>query len=126
MLERLNVPGNFHSAPYCHACRAGNFLYLTGQMPVDPVTGEYVRGDIEAQTRRVLDNLLLVLDYANFTLADVVAARAFLTDFSRDYDDFNRVYLEYMGDHLPTRTTVGVAGLAAECNVEVDFVAYRD
>jgi 2-iminobutanoate/2-iminopropanoate deaminase len=125
MIERLMAPGTFHQAPYCHAARAGNFLFVTGQLAADPATGEYVLGDIETETRRVMDNLVIVLETAGFTLADVVSARAFLTDFG-EYDVFNRVYTEYMGEFLPTRTTIGVVALAAGARVEVDLVAYRD
>jgi 2-iminobutanoate/2-iminopropanoate deaminase len=125
MIERLMAPGAFHRAPYCHAARAGGFLFVTGQIAADPATGDYVLGDVETETRRVMDNLVLVLESAGYGLADVVAARAFLTDFS-EYETFNRVYSEYMGGHLPTRTTVGVTALAAGARVEVDLVAYRD
>jgi 2-iminobutanoate/2-iminopropanoate deaminase len=125
MIERLMAPGTFHQAPYCHAARAGNFLFVTGQVAADPDTGDYVFGDIETETRRVMDNLVIVLESAGFGLADVVSARAFLTDFA-EYDVFNRVYTEYMGEFLPTRTTVGVTALAAGARVEVDLVAYRD
>lgn len=125
MLERLNAPGAFHDAPYCHACVAGDFLYVTGQVSIDPTTGEYVLGDIEVETRRVMDNLKLVLDHAGFRPDQVVSARAFLTDFDNDYETFNRIYTEYMGDHLPTRTTIGVTSLAAGARVEVDLVAYK-
>jgi 2-iminobutanoate/2-iminopropanoate deaminase len=125
MIERLMAPGTFHQAPYCHAARAGDFLFVTGQVAADPETGEYVLGDIETETRRVMDNLVIVLETAGFTLADVVSARAFLTDFG-EYDVFNRVYTEYMGEFLPTRTTIGVVALAAGARVEVDLVAYRD
>jgi 2-iminobutanoate/2-iminopropanoate deaminase len=125
MIERLMAPGTFHQAPYCHAARAGNFLFVTGQVAADPDTGDYVLGDIETETRRVMDNLVLVLEHAGFALSDVVSARAFLTDFG-EYEEFNRVYTEYMGEFLPTRTTVGVTALAAGARVEVDLVAYRD
>lgn len=125
MIERLMAPGTFHQAPYCHAARAGNFLFVTGQVAADPETGEYVLGDIETETRRVMDNLVIVLETAGFALSDVVSARAFLTDFG-EYDTFNRVYTEYMGEFLPTRTTIGVVALAAGARVEVDLVAYRD
>jgi 2-iminobutanoate/2-iminopropanoate deaminase len=125
MIERLMAPGTFHQAPYCHAARAGNFLFVTGQVAADPNTGDYVLGDIETETRRVMDNLVLVLEHAGFALSDVVSARAFLTDFG-EYEAFNRVYTEYMGEFLPTRTTVGVTALAAGARVEVDLVAYRD
>jgi 2-iminobutanoate/2-iminopropanoate deaminase len=125
MIERLMAPGAFHRAPYCHAARAGNFLFVTGQIAADPDSGEYVLGDIETETRRVMDNLTLVLEHAGFGLADVVSARAFLTEFA-DYEPFNRIYTEYMGEFLPTRTTIGVVALAAGARVEVDLVAYRD
>jgi 2-iminobutanoate/2-iminopropanoate deaminase len=125
MIERLMAPGTFHQAPYCHAARAGNFLFVTGQVAADPATGEYVFGDIETETRRVMDNLVIVLESAGFGLSDVVSARAFLTDFD-EYETFNRIYTEYMGEFLPTRTTIGVVALAAGARVEVDLVAYRD
>ena len=124
MIERLMAPGTFHQAPYCHAARAGNFLFVTGQVAADPATGEYVFGDIETETRRVMDNLVIVLETAGFALSDVVAARAFLTEFG-EYDAFNRIYTEYLGEFLPTRTTIGVVALAAGARVEVDLVAYR-
>jgi len=125
MIERLMAPGTFHQAPYCHAARAGNFLFVTGQVAADPATGEYMFGDIETETRRVMDNLVIVLESAGFALSDVVSARAFLTDFG-EYETFNRIYTEYMGEFLPTRTTIGVVALAAGARVEVDLVAYRD
>jgi 2-iminobutanoate/2-iminopropanoate deaminase len=125
MIERLMAPGAFHQAPYCHAARAGNFLFVTGQVAADPATGEYVLGDIETETRRVMDNLVIVLESAGFALSDVVSARAFLTEFG-EYEAFNRIYTEYLGEFLPTRTTIGVVALAAGARVEVDLVAYRD
>ena len=126
MIERLMAPGTFHQAPYCHAARAGNFLFVTGQVAADPATGEYMFGDVETETRRVMDNLVIVLESAGFALSDVVSARAFLTRFEDDYAAFNRVYAEYMGEFLPTRTTIGVVALAAGARVEVDLVAYKD
>jgi 2-iminobutanoate/2-iminopropanoate deaminase len=125
MIERLMAPGAFHQAPYSHAVRAGNFLFVTGQIAADPETGEYVLGDIETETRRTMDNLKIVLESAGFGPEDVVAARAFLTDMD-EYDEFNRIYTEYMGRHLPMRTCIGVTALAAGARVEVDLIAYRD
>ena len=68
---------------------------------------------------------MIVREHAGLTRRDVVAARAFLTRFEDDYETFNRIYAEYMGDALPTRTTIGVTALAAGARVEVDLVAYR-
>jgi len=125
MLQRITAPGSFHVAPYCHAVRAGDLLFVTGQIAADPETGAYKLGDIETETRRTMDNLKIVLERAGFTFHDVVSTRAFLTDM-RDYDDFNRIYQEYMGEELPTRTCIGVTALAAGARVEVDFIAYHD
>lgn len=125
MIERITAAGSFWEAPYSHACKAGNFLFVTGQMPVDPNTGRYVENEIEAQTRRVMENLLIVLGDAGMGLSDVVSARAFLTDM-RDYDAFNEVYAEYMKDGLPARTCIGVNGLAGGARVEVDLIAFAD
>ena len=81
---------------------------------------------IEAQTRRVMSNLVLVLQGLGLGLEHVVAARAFLADFERDYEPMNRVYRSYFaGDRLPARTCVGVTGLARKALVEIDFIARR-
>lgn len=125
MIDRITAEGSFWEAPYSHAVRAGNFLFVTGQMPVDPETGQYVVNEIEAQSRRVMENLMLVLKKAGMAPSNVVSARAFLTDM-RDYDAFNRVYAEYMQAHLPARTCIGVTGLAGGARVEVDLIAYKD
>ena len=126
MIERLMAPGTFHQAPYCHAARAGNFLFVTGQVAADPATGEYVLGDIETETRRVHGQPRdRPRDAPASPSRDVVSARAFLTR-SGEYDAFNRIYTEYLGEFLPTRTTIGVVALAAGARVEVDLVAYRD
>lgn len=125
MIERIIAEGSFWEAPFSHAVRAGNFLFVTGQMPVDPETGKYVVNEIEAQSRRVMDNLLMVLEQAGMEASDVVSARVFLTDM-RDYDVFNKVYAEYMGKHLPARTCIGVTGLAGGARVEVDLIAYKE
>lgn len=125
MIERLMAPGSFHQAPYCHAVRAGNLLFVTGQIAADPETGGYELGDVETETRRTMDNLKLVLEHAGFGFADIVSTRAFLTDMG-EYDDFNRVYAEYVGPDLPARTCIGVTALAAGARVEVDLIAYRE
>jgi len=114
-------------APFSHAVEADGWVFLTGQMPTDPDDDAApLPAGIEAQTRRVMDNLLLVLNGAGLTLADVVAARAFLTHFERDYAAMNEVYRSYFpADRLPARTCVGVTGLARNALVEIDFIARR-
>jgi 2-iminobutanoate/2-iminopropanoate deaminase len=124
MMERLKASASFWDAPYCHAVRAGDFLFVTGQVAVDPETGKFVANEAEAQARRVMDNLRLVLEHAGMTLSQAVSVRVFLTDM-RDYDIFNRVYVEYMGRDLPSRTAIGVTALAGGARVEVDLEAYK-
>ncbi len=114
-------------APFSHAVQIGPWLFVTGQMPTDPADDSAPLPEgIEAQTRRVMDNLILVLAGIGFTLADVVQARIYLTEFERDYPAMNAVYRSYFETgRLPARTCVGVTGLARGAVVEIDLVAYR-
>ncbi|WOD40742.1 RidA family protein [Nodosilinea sp. E11] len=111
-------------APYSHAVRAGDFLFVTGQLAEDPATGKVVKGSIEEQTRRVMDNLALVLDHGGSGFNRVVMARIFVTDF-RYYEVVNTIYQSYFGQSpQPSRTTVGVTALAGYGDVEIDLIAY--
>nr|WP_228035328.1 RidA family protein [Oculatella sp. LEGE 06141] len=111
-------------APYSHAVRAGDLLFITGQLAEDPATGKVVKGSIEEQTRRVMDNLKLVLDHAGSGFDRIAMARIFVTDF-RVFPTVNEIYASYFpGDRLPCRTTVGVIALAGLGDVEIDLVAY--
>ena len=114
-------------APYSHAVEAGPFIFVTGQLATDPVDDSLpIPPGIEAQTRKVMDNLTRVLRGCGLSLANVVCVRIFLTDFERDYAPFNRLYAEYFApDRLPARTTVGVTLLARGGIVEVDLIARR-
>jgi len=114
-------------APFSHAVEVDGWVFLTGQMPTDPNDdGAPLPVGIAAQTRRVMDNLVLVLNGAGLALEDVVAARAFLTHFERDYGPMNEVYRSYFAqDRLPARTCVGVTGLARGALVEIDLIARR-
>jgi 2-iminobutanoate/2-iminopropanoate deaminase len=126
MLEYITLPDNLlpPPAPYSHAVRAGDFLFVTGQLSEDPVTGEIVRGTIVEQTRRVMENLKIVLEHANTDFSRVVMARIFVTDF-RDYQIVNEIYSSYFQpNRLPSRTTVGVIGLAGQGDVEIDLIVY--
>jgi len=113
--------------PFSHAVEVDGWVFLTGQMPTDPKDDKAPPpAGIEAQTRRVMDNLVLVLNGAGLGLEHVVAVRAFLTHFERDYGAMNEVYRSYFPkDRLPARTCVGVTGLARGALVEIDFVARR-
>jgi len=125
VLEYITLPDTLPPvAPYSHAVRAGDFLFVTGQLAEDPATGEVSRGSMEEQTRRVMENLKLVLTHAGTSFDKVVMARIFITDF-RDYQMVNDIYASYFNkSHLPGRTTVGVMGLAGLGNVEIDLIVY--
>jgi len=116
-----------HVAPFSHAVECEGWVQLTGQMPTDPEDdSKPLPNGIEAQTRRVLDNLIIVLSEAGLGLENVLSVRVFITDFKRDYDTMNEVYKTYFPeDRLPARTCVGVTGLARDALVEIDMVAKR-
>jgi 2-iminobutanoate/2-iminopropanoate deaminase len=114
-------------APYSHAVEVDGFVFLTGQIPNVPGDDAAPLPDgIEAQTRRTMDNLVLVLGGLGLGLEHVVSARVFLTRFESDYSPMNAVYRGYFpADRLPARTCVGVTGLARGALIEIDFVARR-
>ena len=111
-------------APFSHAVRAGDFLFVTGQMPTDPADNtRCVAGGIEAQTRQVVANLKSVLAGCDASWERTVMARIYLTHFERDYAAMNAVWeRSFPEGGLPARTTVGVTGLALGALVEVDLV----
>ena len=107
--------------PFAHAVRWHDTLWVTGQMPTHPVTGEVVGEDVVAQTRQVMRNLEAVLDASGAHLEDTLMVRAYLTDFT-DYARFNAEYETWFPRGLPARTCVGVTGLAVGALVEIDLV----
>jgi 2-iminobutanoate/2-iminopropanoate deaminase len=110
------------TAPYSHAVRAGDFLFVTGQLPADPGTGQLVGGGITEQTHQVMRNLQAVLRGAGTGLEQVIFARVYLVNFA-DYAAMNAVYASYFAPgRLPARTCVGVTGLALGALVEIDLV----
>jgi 2-iminobutanoate/2-iminopropanoate deaminase len=114
-------------APYSHAVEAGAFVFVTGQLATDPDDDSLpVPPGIEAQTHKVMDNLSRVLKGCGLKLANVVCVRIFLTDFNGDYARMNEIYATYFAaDKRPSRTTVGVTGLARGGIVEIDMIAVR-
>jgi 2-iminobutanoate/2-iminopropanoate deaminase len=114
-------------APYSHAVEAGAFVFVTGQLATDPVDDSLpIPPGIEAQTRKVMDNLTRVLRGCRLSLANVVCVRIFLTDFNGDYAAMNKIFSTYFADdRRPARTTVGVTALARGGIVEIDMIAFR-
>jgi len=108
--------------PYSQAVKAGGVLYTSGQIALDPATGNLVEGDFAAQARRVFENLAGVLREAKTDFQHVTKATVFLTDLA-NFQTLNTIYAEYFGDHKPARTTVGVAQLPRGAQVEVDLIA---
>lgn len=108
--------------PYSQAIRCGDLVFLSGQIPLDPATGDLVRGTIEAEVSRVLDNIRAVLDAAGARLTDVVRTTVYLTDMA-DFQAMNGVYARVFGDARPARSTVQVAGLPRGARVEIDVIA---
>lgn len=110
--------------PYSQAVQVGNTLYTSGQIPLDPTTGELIAGDIDAQARRVFDNLRAVIEAAGASFADVARVGIYLTDLS-NFATVNAVMAEYFQQPYPARSTIGVAALPRGAQVEVDLVLVR-
>jgi len=108
--------------PYSQAVRVGDLLFLSGQVPLDPATGNMVDGDITAQTRRVMDNLGAVLKSAGLSFAHVARTTIFLADMG-DFAKVNEVYGGYFSEPYPARATVQVARLPKDARVEIDAIA---
>jgi reactive intermediate/imine deaminase len=107
--------------PYSQAVRAGDLVFLSGQIPLDPATGELVGGDFEARARRVFDNLKAVADAAGGTLDQAVKVTIFLTDLGQ-FAAVNKVMTEYFSEPYPARAAVGVATLPKGADVEAEAV----
>jgi 2-iminobutanoate/2-iminopropanoate deaminase len=108
--------------PYSQAVRANGFIFVSGQIPIDPASGEIVSGDIAAQTHQVLLNLKAVLESAGSSLAKVVKTTVFVADLG-DFALLNQVYGEYFGDSRPARATVQAARLPKDARVEIEAIA---
>tara|TARA_Y100000588_G_C13413703_1_gene568517 strand:- start:63 stop:449 length:387 start_codon:yes stop_codon:yes gene_type:complete len=111
--------------PYSQAVVVGEWVFASGQIPIQPSTGEVIEGDVSVQTDQVLSNLKAVLESAGSSLDKVVKTTVYLTDLDT-FTDMNAVYAEYFGDHRPARATVEVAGLPKDVGVEIDVIALKD
>jgi len=108
--------------PYSQAIRCGNLVFLSGQIPLDPETGNIVAGDVGVQTERVLRNLEAILKAAGSSLAQVLKTTVYLKDLG-EFARMNEVYSRFFGDIPPARATVEVAGLPRDVSVEIDLIA---
>lgn len=108
--------------PYSQGVMVGEFLFLSGQLPMDPSTGEMVGGDIEGQTRRVLDNMRGILESQGLSLESLIKTTIFLTDM-RNFSKVNEVYGSYFSDNAPARSTVEVSGLPRGATIEIEAIA---
>jgi len=108
--------------PYSQAIKAGGFLFVSGQIPINPETGELVTGDIKAQTDQVLKNVKAILEEAGLTMDDVVKATVFISDMDQ-FAAVNEVYAKYFGDVPPARACVEVARIPKDVGVEVEVIA---
>jgi 2-iminobutanoate/2-iminopropanoate deaminase len=107
---------------YAPAIRTGTLLFVSGQIPIDPATGNLVEGDISLQARRVLDNLRAIVEAAGLTLSDVVRTTVFLADMN-DFAAMNQIYGGYFSDPFPARSTVEVSRLPRDVLIEIDAIA---
>ncbi len=123
-MKEIITPENGPKAvgPYAPALKVNDVVYLSGQIPADPKTGELVTGDMHVLTDRVIENLKLVLEAAHLSLADVVKTTVFLKDMN-DYPAMNEAYGRHFGEHPPARSTVEVARLPRDVRVEIEAIA---
>ena len=120
--EPVTASGAPESAgPYSHAVKGGGLIFLSGQTPVDPATGQLVEGSVGDQTRRCLDNLAVVAAAAGASLEDAVRMAIYVTDISV-FKDVNEAYGSYFPSDPPARTTIGVAALPLGAEVEIDAI----
>jgi 2-iminobutanoate/2-iminopropanoate deaminase len=124
-MERIFPPGVVNPrGPYTPAIKAGDFIFVSGQVPIDPETNQFIHGDIKAETTRVLENIEMVLKGAGATRNDIVRCGVFLKD-GRDFTAMNEAYVAFFGDHKPARTTVEAKFASPDMLVEIDAVAHK-
>ncbi len=108
--------------PYSQAIQAGNMLFISGQIPLDPATGELIQGSIEDETKQCLENLKAILEEAGTSLEKVIKVTVFIKDMNQ-FGRINAIYEEYFSKHKPARACVEVARLPKDVNVEIELIA---
>lgn len=125
MIERITPPGvPIPRGPYTPAVRAGDFIFVAGQGPIDPAINKMSYGDIRHETRRVLNNIKTILEGCGASMEDVVKCSVFLVD-GNDFAAMNEVYAEFFGNAKPARTTVEAKFVAPPMKIEIDCIAYK-
>lgn len=124
MSKRLIIPPNGPPAvgPYSPAVAAGGFLFVSGQIPIHPQTGELIKDNFESQVRQTLENLKCIVESSGLTLNDVVKATIFVTDLA-NFAELNRIYEEYFSESKPARACVQAAALPKGVDVEIEAIA---
>jgi len=110
--------------PYSQAVKAGKFLFISGQLPIDPKEGKLVASEIKAQTTRVLENIKAILEAADYNFANIVQTNVYLSSMTL-FSEFNTVYTQYFGKDFPARVTIG-ATLPSGALVEISAIAYKE
>ena len=109
--------------PYSQAVRAGNFLFISGQIPIDPSTGKLIEGSFEDKVKRVLDNIKAIVEAAGGTLDDIVKVTVYIRDINK-FSEFNKIYAEYFRSRPPARVVIEVSNLPLNAELEVEAIAY--
>ena len=122
IINTANAPAAI--GPYSQAVGIGNLVFISGQIPLHPITGEVILGNIVQQTHQVMKNLTAILEAGGSTLSQVVKTTVYLTDLA-DFAAFNRVYQEYFPQNPPARATVQVAGLPKGVKIEIEAIAFK-
>lgn len=126
MIERITPPGAVSPrGPYSHAVRAGNFIFVSGQGPIDPATDQLSYGTIEHETRLVLNNVKRIVEGCGASMKDVVKCNVYLRN-GGDFAAMNAVYAEFFGEAKPARTTVETKFADPRMLVEIDCIAYQE
>ncbi len=109
--------------PYSQAVKAGNFLFISGQLPINPATGEIIRGNFEEAVKIVLENVKSIVEEAGGTMDDIVKVTVYMKDLSL-FSKFNEIYSQYFKDKYPARVVVEVSRIPKDADLEVEAIAY--
>lgn len=111
--------------PYSPAVKVGKLMFISGQLPVEPESGNLVKGDIQKQTKQILENLTVLLDLYSLTLKNIVKTTVFLKNMN-DFSEFNKAYAQYFTEEFPARSCIEVARLPKDAEIEIEAIAICD